>query len=80
MGFYGKVTNSSKTQFSFDRIYANRKEMDELCASDGVFVGRYVLIDYDEGNTSFKRIYVKELDSGVGYITNKSELNVLKKL
>ena len=64
MGFYGKVTNSSKTQFSFDRIYANRKEMDELCASDGVFVGRYVLIDYDEGNASFKRIYVKELDNG----------------
>jgi hypothetical protein len=24
--------------------------------------------------------YVEELDSGVGYITNKSELNVLKKL
>ena len=45
MGFYGKVTNSSKTQFSFDRIYANRKEMDALCAYDGVFVGRYVLID-----------------------------------
>ena len=64
MGFYGKVTNSSKTQFSFDRIYANRKEMDALCASDGVFVGRYVLIDYDEGNASFKRIYVKELDNG----------------
>lgn len=64
MGFYGKVTNSSKTQFSFDRIYANRKEMDELCASDGVFVGRYVLIDYDEGNASFKRIYVKELGNG----------------
>ena len=29
MGFYGKVTNTSKTQFTFDKIYSNRKEMDD---------------------------------------------------
>lgn len=48
MGFYGKVTNSSKTQFSFDRIYSNRVAMDKSVNTDSVFVNRYVLIEYDQ--------------------------------
>ena len=47
MGFYGNITNTSKTTFSFDKIYANRLEMDNACANgDGVFLGRYVLVEY----------------------------------
>ena len=46
MGFYGNLSNSARTQLHFDRIYSNRKEMDDNIASDGVFVGRYVLVEY----------------------------------
>lgn len=47
MGFYGNITNTSKTTFSFDKIYTNRRDMDEACAEgDGVFLGRYVLVEY----------------------------------
>jgi hypothetical protein len=51
MGFYGNVTNTSKTTFSFDRRYANRYLMDNSCATDGVFIGRYVLVEYDDKTT-----------------------------
>ena len=47
MCFYGNITNTSKTTFSFDKIYANRRDMDADCAlGDGVFLGRYVLVEY----------------------------------
>lgn len=48
MGFYGNVTNTSKTTFSFDLIYTTRADMDLNSNLDGVFLGRYVLIDYGE--------------------------------
>lgn len=48
MGFYGKIANSNKTAFSFDKTYQTRQMMDEEAQSDGVFLGRYVLIEYDE--------------------------------
>ena len=48
MGFYGNVTNTSKTTFSFDLIYPSRSEMDSQADKDGVFLGRYVLVDYGE--------------------------------
>lgn len=48
MGFYGNITNTSKTTFSFDLIYDTRTKMDENANTDGVFLGRYVLVDYDE--------------------------------
>ena len=47
MGFYGNITNTSKTTFSFDKTYANRYEADLGCQSDGVMSGRYILIEYD---------------------------------
>ena len=47
MGFYGNITNTSKTQFQFDRIYPNRKMMDENAGTDGIYMGRYVLVEYD---------------------------------
>ena len=47
MGFYGNITNVSRTQFQFDKIYPNRHEMEVGKLTDGVFLGRYVLIEYD---------------------------------
>ena len=47
MGFYGNITNTSKTQFQFDKIYSNRYTMDISKATDGIYAGRYVLVEYD---------------------------------
>ncbi len=60
MAFYGNITNTSKTTFSFDRTYSNRYEMDLNANRDGVFVGRYVLVDYDASLNSQSYI----LDTG----------------
>lgn len=48
MGFYGNITNTSKTTFSFDHVYITRADMDKYANTDGVFLGRYVLVNYDE--------------------------------
>ena len=45
---YGNITNTARTQFQFDKIYSNRVEMDDACLNDGIYAGRYVLIEYDE--------------------------------
>lgn len=47
MGFYGNITNTSKTTFAFDKIYSNRYEAELGCASDGIMIGRYILVEYD---------------------------------
>lgn len=59
MAFYGNITNTSKTTFSFDKTYSNRYEMDLNANRDGVFVGRYVLVDYDAGLKSSSYILDK---------------------
>ena len=48
MGFYGNISNSNKSAFTFDRVYGNRKAMDDDMANAGVFLGRYVLVEYDD--------------------------------
>ena len=47
MGFYGNITNTSRTQFQFDLTYPSRFKMESQCPKDGVYVGRYVLVEYD---------------------------------
>lgn len=47
MGFYGNITNTNRTQFQFDKTFPNRKVMDDFTKTDGVYVGRYVLVEYD---------------------------------
>lgn len=73
MGFYGNITNTSKTNFVFDKIYTNRKAMDENISKDGIFIGRYVLIEYGEiTNDSFIRAY---LINNKFYTTNTEDTN-----
>ena len=73
MGFYGNITNTSKTNFVFDKIYTNRKAMDENIAKDGIFIGRYVLIEYGQiTNDSFIRVYQND---NKFYTSNKYEIN-----
>lgn len=51
MGFYGNITNVNKSTFQFDKTYPNRYTMDMEAKKDGIFVGRYVLVDYDESSS-----------------------------
>ena len=48
MGFYGNITNTSRTQFQFDKVYTNRRIMDLSASEDGIYAGRYVLVNYEE--------------------------------
>ena len=50
MGFYGNITNVNKTQFSFDRTYPSRRYMEENMYKDGVYLGRFVLVEYSAGS------------------------------
>lgn len=78
MGFYGNITNTAKTQFSFDKIYPNRKAMDLGAASaDGVYVGRYVLIEYDGDihQDTFPRVVFK---NGNAYLHSNTGILVTR--
>ena len=63
MGFYGNIGNTTTSSFTFDKTYPNRKTMDISALDDGVFIGRYVLIEYDTNDTSFyTQLYKNEND------------------
>lgn len=76
MGFYGNITNTNKTSLVFDRIYPNRVEMDNNATSDGIFIGRYVLVDYDkekgEPSEKYARVYQFEYDNYF-YLANEQD-------
>ena len=46
MSIYGNITNNSRSQFYFDKLYGNKMLMEDSASSDGVFVGRFVLVEY----------------------------------
>jgi hypothetical protein len=66
MGFYGNIKNTSRTQFSFDKVYASRVEMDNACPNDGVYAGRYVLVEYEQ-NFNVDNFPIGYLKDGVLY-------------
>lgn len=74
MGFYGKVTNVNNTSFSFDKVYQNRYIMDNKCADDGVFVGRFVLVEYDNDPIIYyKKLYTT--DNTYFYFNSNNDIN-----
>jgi len=54
--FYGNIKNNSRSSFIFDKIYTSRYAMETALkkdtdnngavSGDGVFINRYVLINY----------------------------------
>ena len=48
MSLYGNVKKIGSAAFQFDRKYASRSAMDAAAATDGVYAGRYVLVEYGE--------------------------------
>lgn len=79
MGFYGNITNTSKTQFQFDRTYPNRATMEANLTTDGIYAGRYVLIEYDTDLSktldTFMRVYISD---GIAYTA--SDLSYMSRL
>lgn len=80
MGFYGNITNASRTTFQFDKIYPSRTEMENSASSDGVYNGRYVLVEYDQelNQELYKTTYIIVKDKGADeykiYYSAKTEL------
>jgi len=46
IGFYGNLSSINRSTFVFDRVYTTRAEMDSNAATDGIFINRYVLVEY----------------------------------
>ena len=46
MSLYGNVKKIASSTFQFDKVYPNRATMEEQCRADGVYAGRYVLVEY----------------------------------
>ena len=82
MGFYGRVDNvMSSASFVLDKTYFNRANMDKNCSEDGVFIGRYVLVDYHEGEPNNQTAYDKNanIDKEV-YKTDEYDSTVWQKV
>lgn len=86
MGFYGNITNTSRAQFQFDRTYSNRATMEANITTDGIYAGRYILIEYDtdlqKSLDTFPRVYMQ---GGIAYTApdfsytsrvNKKDINL----
>ncbi len=46
MSFYGNIKRVNSSPFVFDKYYPNRATMEAEMNSDGVYIGRYVLVKY----------------------------------
>lgn len=69
MGFYGNITNTSNTTFQFDRIYPNRLTMDANVNNDGIFIGRYVLVEY-ERKAAYPIVYTKTVGDNLQFYSS----------
>ena len=74
MGFYGNITNTSKTQFQFDKIYSNRYTMEISKATDGIYAGRYVLVEYDS-NISLDSLLRVQFVNGYAYYNPEGKVD-----
>lgn len=52
MSLYGNVKKVNSSVFQFDKIYSSRVDLEDNIETDGVYIGRYVLIEYGERWTS----------------------------
>lgn len=89
MGFYGNITNTNKTSFNFDKVYPNRYLMDQWATADGVFLGRYVLVEYDietkKEDYSIDGIYPEDSAEGktfyeINYLIDKTQYGTTSRL
>ena len=79
MGFYGNITNTARTQFQFDKIYPNKVEMERAQQRDGIYLGRYILIEYDSEHhrDSYERVWFHSKQPTTAYKSDNYELNTI---
>ena len=65
MGFYGKINSNAKSSFTFDKVYPTRRMADLYAETDGVFIGRFVLVDYDHGDYADYTTIPNDGDTGI---------------
>lgn len=81
MSFYGDIKRINSSPYVFDRYYANRAEMEDNASTDGIYVGRYILVKYtytpvylpisvSENNYQPGRYYYK---NGEDYVLDNSD-------
>lgn len=60
MSLYGNVKKIGSSTFQFDKIYPNRKAMDDAIKEDNIYNGRYVLVEYGERYTEQNGLKVEK--------------------
>ena len=78
MSLYGQISKIDTPSFQFDRIYNNRSELDANATSDGVYAGRYVLVEYGEKFpvTSGSSVIYNEQNGTYVEVTNSGRRNI----
>ena len=66
--FFGNISNGSRSQLIFDKVYPNKARLDaELNDGiDNIFIGRFVIIVYDDNATPRRPGYLKEGEGRYG--------------
>lgn len=77
MSLYGNVKKIGSASFQFDRIYANRVAMDENCKTDGVYAGRYVLVEYGE-RFSANGINISSTEEGTAITEQNNSFHLIQ--
>ena len=79
--FYGNVKNLVRSPFIFDRIYSSRKKMEDslLNGGDGVFINRYVLVNYgfDAEGAIYVAIDPKQVSNNPSDTSNETQYLVI---
>jgi len=77
MSIYGNISNAAKTNLTFDKVYPNRATMDAAAKEDEVLIGRYVLVEYNDGTEpKRKEFFLKDEDMEIINISHKSTSGV----
>lgn len=75
MSIYGNIKKVESSAFQFDRVYSSRVEMEQKALIDGVYAGRYVLIDY---GARFGVDYAKaDSDESINYMLNHDNIEYI---
>lgn len=86
--YQNPAINPATMNFNFAHVYSNRYEMDTKCLTDGIYPGRYVLVEYDkafepisknnQGEWEFSNSYSYKKAYALNYDGNGGIINVIR--
>lgn len=86
--YQNPAINPATMNFNFAHVYSNRYEMDTKCLTDGIYPGRYVLVEYDkafepisknnQGEWEFSNSYSYKKAYALNYDENGGIVNVIR--